>query len=55
MAITPESQTSLGVHVVGTSGALRLALNPATGREYIDQSAVKYKGTSLDFQGGAAV
>ena len=55
MSITPESQTSLGVSVVGTSGALRLALNPVTGREYIDQEAVKYRGEDLDFQGGAAV
>lgn len=50
MSITPTSRTSLGVHVVGMSGNLRLALNPITGREFIDQESLKYKGA--DFQGG---
>lgn len=53
MALTPENQTSLGVFVTGSSGALRLALNPATGREYIDQEALKFS-TRSDFQGGTA-
>ena len=47
MAITPSSQVSLGVHVVGASGALRLARNPLTGREYIDQEALKYRGADF--------
>jgi hypothetical protein len=50
MSITPTSRVSLGIHVVGMSGELRLALNPLTGREFIDQEALKYNGA--DFQGG---
>lgn len=53
MALTPEDQTSLGIFMVGTSGTLRLALNPVTGREYIDQEALKYTARP-DFQGGTA-
>jgi hypothetical protein len=52
MGVTPCSYLSLAVNVVGGSGALQLAVNPITGREYIDQEALKY---GMDFRGGASV
>ena len=51
-SITPSSATSLGIHMAGDSGALRLVKNPATGRLYIDQEALKFGGA--DFPGGAS-
>jgi hypothetical protein len=51
MTITPSSRISLGIHMVGATGALRLVRNPLTGKEFIDQEALKH---GVDFQGGTS-
>jgi hypothetical protein len=51
MAITPTNQSAVAAFVVGTSGALSLASDPLTGREFINQEALKF---GSDFQGGAS-
>jgi hypothetical protein len=51
MAITPTNQSAIAAFMVGTSGALSLGLDPLTGREFINQEALKF---GSDFQGGAS-